>query len=142
MEIINDLYEKIPKKLRKPLFHWVLPFILGLIITSIWGIGTLFAIIIISFLVFYMIYNLVGNSKSKEISRWSITEYFKRIRGMIIFALLPTVWELVREVTLESIISLCILGIVVLSIWEKFDEVIKDVTVQLFGKKRRRRRYR
>ncbi|MBA7688222.1 hypothetical protein ES703_96701 [subsurface metagenome] len=59
---------------------------------------------------------------------------------MIIFALLPTTRELIGEISLESIIALCVLGIVALSIWEKFDEMIKDITIQLFGKKRRRRR--
>jgi len=139
METLLNLYERIPKKFRKPIIHWVLPFIVGLIITLIWDVVTLLSILFLLFIVFYLLY-VFGSHKAREVGRWSITEYFKRIRGVIIFALLPTAWELIREVSLESIIALCVLGIVALSIWEKFDEMIKDITIQFFGKKRRRRR--
>ena len=81
----------------------------------------------------------MGNRGARAVGDWSIKQYFKRIRGMIIFALLPAAWELIREFSLGSILALCVLIIVALSIWEKFDEIIKNTSRQLFGKRRRRR---
>lgn len=143
MVTLRSLYEMIPKKYRKPVVHWVLPFIFGLIIIVIWDVAILLVTLFLLFIVFYLFY-VFGSYKAREVGRWSITEYFKRIRGMIIFALLPTaleiIWELIREISLESIIALCVLGIVALSIWERFDKIIEDITRQLFGKRWRRRR--
>ena len=139
LDTLRTLYEKIPTKLRKPIVHWVLPFIFGLIITLIWDVGTLLAVLVVLFAIFFLIGKL-GSRRAQVASEWSIKQYFKRIRGMIIFALLPAAWELITEISLESIIALCMFVIIALSIWEKFDEVSEDIRRQLFGKRRRRHR--
>jgi len=138
MDALRILYEKIPRKFRKPIVHWVLPFIFGLIITLIWDVGTLLITLFLIFTISFLISGL-GNRGARAVGGWSIKQYFKRIRGMIIFALLPAAWELIREFSLGSILALCVLIIVALSIWEKFDEIIKNTSRQLFGKRRRRR---
>ena len=138
METLRGLYGKIPKEFRKPVVHWVLPFIFGLIITLIWDVGTLLIILFLLFIISFLISEL-GNRGARAVGEWSIKQYFKRIRGMIIFALLPAAWELIREFSLGSILALCVLIIVALSIWEKFDEIIENTSRQLFGKRRRRR---
>jgi len=138
MDTLRILYEKIPRKFRKPVVHWVLPFIFGLIITLIWDVGTLLITLFLIFTISFLISKL-GNRGARAVGDWSIKQYFKRIRGMIIFALLPAAWELIREFSLGSILALCVLIIVALSIWEKFDEIIKNTSRQLFGKRRRRR---
>ncbi|MFC1989714.1 hypothetical protein ACFLVW_04045 [Chloroflexota bacterium] len=141
METLSSLYERIPKNFRRPIIQWVLPFIFGLIITLIWDVGTLLIALFLLFIIFFLISEL-GNRGARAVSEWSIKQYYKRIRGLIIFALIPAAWELIREISSESIIALYVLGIVTLSIWEKFDETIEDITGQLFGKRRRRRRRR
>ena len=138
MDTLRSLYEKIPKKFRKPIIQWALPFIFGLIITLIWEVGTLLVILLLIFVISFLISEL-GNRRARAAGKRSIKQYLQRIRGMIIFALLPAAWELVKEPSLDSIIALCVLIIVVLSIWGKFDEIIEDTTRQLFGKRRRRR---
>lgn len=139
MDSLRILYEKIPKKFRKPIVHWVLPFIFGLIITLIWDVGTLLIIVFLLFTISFLLSEL-GNRGARAVGEWSIKQYFKRIRGMIIFALIPTAWELIKEASLGSILTLCVLIIVALSIWQKFDEIIVDITRQLFRKRRRRSR--
>lgn len=145
MSTLRSLYEKIPKKSRKPVVNWVFPFLFGLLITWIWGVGALFTILLILFFVSAMI-SALGNREARVIGKWSIGQYFKRIRGMILFALLPAVWKLVLELiknpSLESILPLLVIFIVALSIWVKFEEIIKDITKQIFGTRRRRRRRR
>ncbi len=138
MDALRILYEKIPRKFRKPIVHWVLPFIFGLIITLIWDVGTLLITLFLIFTISFLISEL-GNRGARAVGDWSIKQYFKRIRGMIIFALLPAAWELIREFSLGSILALCVLIIVALSIWEKFDEIIENTSRQLLGKRRRRR---
>ena len=138
LDTLRTLYEKIPTKLRKPIVHWVFPFIVGLIITLIWDVGTLLAVLVVLFAIFFLIGKL-GSRRAQVASEWSIKQYFKRIRGMIIFALLPAAWELIREFSSESILALCVLIFVGLSIWERFDKIIKNTSRQLFGKRRRRR---
>ncbi len=138
METLRSLYEKIPRKFRKPVVHWVLPFIFGLIITLIWDVGTLLITLFLLFIISFIISEL-GNRGARAVGEWSIKQYFKRIRGMIIFALLPMAWELIREFSLGSILALCVLIIVALSVWGKFDEIIENTSRQLFGKRRHRR---
>lgn len=139
MDSLRSLYDKIPEKLRKPVVHWVLPFLFGLIITLIWDVGTLLIILFLLFIVFFIISEL-GNKDARAAGKWSINQYFKRIRGMIIFALLPAAWELIKEHSLDSIIGLVILIFLALSIWNRFDEIMKDFTKKFFRKQRRRRR--
>ncbi|MBA7688221.1 hypothetical protein ES703_96700 [subsurface metagenome] len=68
METLRNLYERIPKKFRKPIIHWVLPFIVGLIITLIWDVVTLLSILFLLFIVFYLLY-VFGSHKAREVGR-------------------------------------------------------------------------
>jgi len=138
METLYGLYHRIPKKWRKPIFGWVLPFLFGLIITLIWDVGTLLVILFLLFAISFLVYEL-GLKGARVIGVWSITQYFKRIRGMLLFALLPTLWELIKKPSLESIIGICFLIIIAFSIWDKFDEIMGDFTRKTFGTRRRRR---
>ena len=141
MRNLRSSYDKIPKPLRKPLLQWGLPFLIGWIITQFWGIATLFAILIFVFTLFYLI-AVFGSKRARIASEWSIKEYLKRIRGMLIFALLPAAWELIKKPSAESLIAIIVIIFVAATIWQRFDEAIEDVTSQLFGRSRSRTRSR
>jgi hypothetical protein len=135
MGTLRSLYQRIPTRWKL----WILSFLLGLLITLIWGVGVLLFILLALFIVSYFLFSIVGSRKVREVGQWSITQYFKRVRGVILFALLPTAWELIRNPSLDSIIALVVLLFVALSIWDKFDEIMSDFTKGIFGTRRRRR---
>ncbi len=135
METLRNLWERIPNNWKL----WGLFFIVGLIITLVCGVGTLLVVLFLLFFLSYLIFNLFGDRQARVIGQWSITQFFKRIRGILLFALLPTLWELIKKPSLESIISICLLLFVALSISNKFDEIIGNVRGQYFGKRKRRR---
>ena len=135
MNTLRNLWAWIPNKWKL----WILSFIIGLIISLIWGIGTLLVILFLLFFLSYLILNLFGGREARVVSQWSITQFYKRIRGMLIFALLPALWELIKKPSLENIIGILFLVIIALTIWDKFDDLIGDINKQFFGKRRRRR---
>jgi hypothetical protein len=132
METLRDLYERIPEKLRKLIVSVLLPFLIGLIITLIWGVETLLVILFLLFCLSYLLFKLFGSTWVRESGEWSITQFFKRIRWMLIFALLPAVWELIRNFSLESIIAVLFIVIIALTIWKRFDELISSVVRDYF----------
>lgn len=136
MDALRKYWSLIPNKWKL----WIASFILGLIIVLIWDISTLLITLFILFVLSYLIFNLFGDKEARVFSQWSITEFFKRIRGMLIFALLPTVWELIKKPSLESIISICFIAFIALTIWEKFNEVISNFNKSTFSTRRKTRR--
>jgi hypothetical protein len=138
IETLRRLYEKIPKKWRKSLLTWSFSFLVGLLITQIWGVDTLLVILLLFFAIFFFIYEF-GIKRARIASEWAIGEYFRRVRGAIIFALFPTFIELFKDFSLDSIFALIILIFVTLTIWRKFDEIIEDLCISFFGKRKHRR---
>jgi len=141
MGSLRNLWNRIPEEWKSRIIRWGVSFIFGLLIIWIWDIGTLLVILFILFFVFYLVFNLFGGWETRAISQWSITQFFSRIRGMLLFALLPTAWELIKNPSLESIIGICFLVIIALTIWERFDQMMKNFFQNAFGTRNRRRRH-
>jgi hypothetical protein len=141
LHTITNYLNKIPHQWQKRLIKWGIPFLFGLIIVLIWDIGTLLVILFMIFFLSFLIFSIIGGTKTKQFSQWSITEFFKRIRGMLIFALLPVAWELIKKPSVDSIIGICVLGIVALTIWQRFDQMIADMLKSMFGVRNKRKRH-
>ena len=135
VDTLRNLWTRIPGKWKL----WILSFIIGIIITLIWDVGTLLIILFLLFVLSYLVFNLFGGRRMREVSQWSITQFYQRIRGMLIFALLPALCELIKQPSLENIIGILLLFIIALTIWDKFNELIGDINKQFFGKLKRRR---
>ncbi len=138
METLRDLYTRIPKKWK----IWILSFLIAWLIRWICGVETLLIILIFAIALPVLFRNL-GDTKALIIGKQAVRQLFGYFRGVIIFAFLPVVWELVcdliRNPSLESIIELVVIIIVILVIWKKFDEIIGKYIRQNFGTRRRRR---
>ena len=133
---LQNLYWKIPQKWRPRIISWVTSFLFGLIITLIWGVETLLTTLIFILLISALLHTF-GLDKARKLEHWSIAQFFGRIRGMIIFAFLPVIWELLRDFSLSSVISLLILALCIVYIWDSFANLIKS-----WGKTRYTTRYR
>jgi len=138
METLCSLYTKIPKKWK----IWILSFLIAWLIRWICGVETLLVILIFAIALSVLFRNL-GVRKTSIIGKQAVGKLFGYFRGVIIFAFLPVVWELVcdliRNSFLESIFELVVIIIVILVIWKRFDEIIEEYIRQNFGTRRRRR---
>ena len=139
IETIRNLYMKIPEKWRPRVIRWVISFVLGLIITLIWGIEILLTILIIILLVSALL-RTIGLTEALKLERWSVAQFFSRIRGMIVFAFLPAIWGLVRNPSLSSAIGLVILILCIVFIWDSFANIINKWGRTTLKPRRRRRR--
>ena len=137
METLRSLYTKIPKKWK----IWILSLLIAGLIRWICGVETLLVILIFAIALSVLFRNL-GVKKASIIGKQAVAKLFGYFRGVIIFAFLPVVWELVcdliRNSSLESIFELAVIIIVILVIWKRFDEIIGKYIRQNFGTRRRR----
>ena len=139
LETLQNLYLKIPENWRPRIIRWVISFLFGLIITLIWGVETLLTILIIILFISALL-RTFGLTEALKLERWSVAQFFGRIRIMMIFAFLPAVWELIRNFSLSSAISLLIIALCILFIWDSFAKVIKNWGRNTLRPRRRRRR--
>ena len=137
---MQNVYLKKPEKWRPQIIRWVISFLFGLTITLIWGVETLLTILIIVLFMSALLRTL-GITVALKWERWSVAQLFGRIRGMIIFAFLPTVWELIRNFSLSSAISLLVLALFIVFIWDSFAKPVKN-RGKFYYTSRRRRRYK
>ena len=137
-EVLRDLYTRIPKKWK----IWILSFLIAWLIRWICGVETLIIILIFAIALSVLFRNL-GGTKTLIIGKQAVRQLFGYFRGVIIFAFLPVVWELVRNLirvpSLEPIFELVVIIIVILVIWKRFDEIIEKYIRKNFGTRRRRR---
>jgi hypothetical protein len=133
IETLRNIWVKIPDRWRGRILSWGLPFLFGLVIVWIWGIGTLLVVLFVLFLILFLLFNMVGDGRIKAASQWSITEFFTRIRGMLLFALLPIAWELIKDPSIESITGLFVLAILALFFWNRFNQMMGNFLKEVFG---------
>ena len=136
---MRNLYMSIPRKWRSRIALWVAAFLVGQFVIWIWGLETLLTILI--FLIFVAaLFRTFGLTRAVKMERWSIEQFLGRIRGMVIFAFLPAAWELIRNPSISSIISLLLLLLCGLIIWDSFGKIIKSWGRTSLSTRRRRRR--
>ena len=132
MGTLRDLYMRMPKKWK----IWILSFLIAWLIRWIGGVETLLTILIFTLALSILFRNLSA-TKASTIGKQAVRQLFGYFRGVIIFAFLPVVWELVsgliRDPSPESILGLVVTIITILIIWKKFDEIIEIYIRQNFG---------
>ena len=112
MEMLHNLWMSIPRKWRRRILFWLVSFLFGLLITWIWDIGTLLVILLVISLVASLL--RIGGAE-----RWALEQYRGRIRGMMIFALLPAAWEA------TSILDFVLVLLIMVIIWVRFEQIPK-----------------
>lgn len=122
LETLYELWKKTPTKWKL----WVASAIVGLIIIWIWDIGTLLALFLVVSLVAALLRGLLPSSKLEQ---FALEQFWGRIRGMIIFAFLPTLFvtigQLLSDFSLSSLISVLVVLFVILFIWDWFEKLPK-----------------
>lgn len=123
MRTLSNLWNEIPERIRKSIISWVLSFLFGLIITAIWGTTALLSILFILFVLAYTF-------RFRRAAQWIIGQFWGHSRGMTIMTLLPTIFVLVKDLTmkpsLDSLAQLIAAILIIGVLWVKFDEIIKD----------------
>jgi len=139
METLRNLYSKIPPTLRYRIISWIVSLLVGQIIIWIWGLETLLTILI--FLIFIAaVFRTFGLTQALKIERLSVEQFMGRIRGIVIFAFLPVVLELIKDPSISSIIGLLVILLCVITIWDSFGKMINNWgrTRKVSHRKRRR----
>ena len=138
MATLHDLYSKIPPKWKL----WILSFLFGLVVTLIWDIGALLVILFLIGVIAAMFVSL-GFAKTSRVERWALDQFWARIRGMLVFAILPAAWEIIKNLinspSTSSVFELLVILLIVAVIWDRFEIIRKSW--RGIGMKPRRRRY-
>lgn len=121
--IINKLYQR----WKCTLFRWALSAITSWIIVTIWGVETLLSIFLIIFGIAYIITRY-------DIANWAQRYFWKYIRGMVIFSILPAIWPIIKEMLTNFSLSLLIelilaIGLVIY-IWASFDKMMQRLMIK------------
>ncbi len=125
MEILHNLYMRIPLKYRRQIVPCIISFLVGQIVIWIWGLEALLSILI-CFIFIAALFRAFGLSQAIKVERRLIGLLFGRFRGMIIFAFIPVVWEFIRNPSITSIIGLLVILLCVTVIWDKFGKIIDN----------------
>jgi len=141
MEALRTIYKKIPNKWK----IWILTFLIAWIIRWLFGIEVLLTILIFTIAICILLRSL-GVKGTLVIGKQAVGKLFGYFRGVIIFAFIPVVWELVRALfsnpSLDYFLQLAIVVIVMIIIWRRFDDLIAQFIKQNFGTHHRSRRRR
>lgn len=125
---MRNLYMNIPRKWRSRIILWVVSFGLGLIITLIWDAGTLLAILLF-FILIAVLFRTLGLTQALKLERWAVGRFLGHIRGMVVFAILPAIWVVVKDLienpTMSSALALILVLLLIVVIWNRFEQ-IKD----------------
>ncbi len=124
---VRKILNKIPPKWRWSLISWALAALFSWIIMWLFGLQTLLAI----YLVIFAIASIIGRYGE---ANWAITQFIKHLRGIMIFALLPAIWPVIKEIMTNFswvlIVELLLIGYLIVYVWQSFDKVIERLTIK------------
>lgn len=122
LDRISKTWRKIPQKWRWAIISWASSFFISWIVVTIWGLGTLLTIFLLIFVIAYLLARFGA-------ANWAISQFFKHIRCTMIFALLPAIWPIIREITTDFswglLIELLLVFLLIVYIWSTFNKVIE-----------------
>ena len=139
METLRNLYMSISRTWRVRIIIWAVSFLFGLIVRLIWGVEALLTILILGIFV-SALFRTLGIDEAWKLEKWSVGQFFGYFRGVIIFAFLPVIWELIKNPSFDSAITLSVVILCVLFIWDSFGKTINNWGRTRMTPRRRRRR--
>lgn len=126
-QTITNLWERIPRKWKVSGLLWVVSFLAGLLIDAICGAGTVLTILLIIYVI-ALIFRLIN------LGQFAIEQFWGRIRGMIIFAMFPALWEIIKKLisnpSESAVIEFLLTVLVIVILWDAFGKMIKSLLDQ------------
>ena len=120
---ITRALPKIPSNWRKVIVLWAVSFLIGMVITLIWGVTALLTLLIIAYAVALL-------CRSTKIAQWAMKQFVGHIRGMAISTMLPGLFQIVKDMvisfSLDIFIQLILMLFLIAVIYFKFDEIINN----------------
>ena len=120
---ITRALSKIPPDWRRAIVLWAASFLIGIVTTLIWGVTTLLTVLIIAYAVALL-------CRLTKIAQWAMKQFWGHIRGMTISAMLPGLFQIVKNMvtsfSLDAFIQLMVMLFLIAFIYFKFDDIIKD----------------
>ena len=102
-------------------------FLAGLLIDAIWGVGTLLTILLI-------IYAIALIFRLTNLGQLAIEQFWGRIRGMVISAMFPALWEIIKKLisnpSESAMIEFLFAVLVIIIICDAFGKMIKSLSDQ------------
>lgn len=138
---MHSLYTRIPEKWRSRIILWIASFLFGLIIIWIWDIETLLVVLILLSLI-AALFRTLGLTQALKLERWALDQFLGRIRGIVIFAILPAVWvmakDLIENPSMSSALALILVLLLIVIIWDRFERIRKGAGKVSLDSSRRR----
>lgn len=126
-QTITKLWKGIPRKWKISGLLWVVSFLAGLLIDAIWGVGTLLTVLLI-------IYAIALVFRLTNLGQFAIEQFWGRIRGMVVSAMFPALWEIIKKLisnpSESAIIEFLFAVLVIVILWDAFGKMIKSLLDQ------------
>lgn len=128
MRGLRALWNELPANRRASILLWGSSFLGGMIVIAVWDLAALLAII---FLIgaSAALLRKAGIVEAGKAERWSFRQFYGRIRGMMIFAMIPSVWVVVKDFLSDpcaaSLLTVLVLLLPIALIWRIFDDAPK-----------------
>jgi hypothetical protein len=123
--ILNKLSQKWKENHRKWLISgliWIASFSIGLLISHFWGIGILLLILIVTYIIALVLHR-------NKVVTFTVKQFWGRIRGIILFTLLPAFLEIIRKLiisfSLSAVFELVLAVLFIALIWTFLSKIME-----------------